>query len=91
MSYCRFGKDSDVYMYPSMNIICCACRITPEKFPDGSEWYGNPEFATAEDALFHLRKHRAAGYKVPFYAVRRLRKELPYDLVDETKGYFRLG
>jgi hypothetical protein len=31
MSYCRFSKNSDVYLYPSVNggIVCCSCSLSP--------------------------------------------------------------
>ena len=67
MSYCRFGKDSDVYMYPHVDgfIECCACNI------------GEPQaFDTPRQALMHLFEHLGRGDKVPEYAYAQLIKEM---------------
>jgi hypothetical protein len=66
MSYCRFGPDSDVYVFASwQGIECCACR----RF----------QSFTASDAarmLMHLKAHMANGDMVPDYALERLRNEM---------------
>ena len=55
MNLCRFGPESDVYVYESdEGMECCGCYF-------GNGWtHPNPEAMTA-----HLRKHVAAGHKVP--------------------------
>jgi hypothetical protein len=65
MSYCRFGADSDVYVYPSFSgIVCCACRM------------GQDEPMDAAAMLAHLRLHERGGDVVPGYAIERLMDEI---------------
>ena len=75
MSYCRFGKDSDVYMYADSltgSITCCACQLNP--ISDGL-WFGSQTFDHI-GALAHLQEHIEAGHLVPEYAIKRLKKEI---------------
>ena len=74
MSYCRFGRDSDVYMYPSAlgGITCCACKLNP--IADGL-WWGSQSFSH-RDALLHLQAHLEAGHLVPQCAIDRLEEEI---------------
>ena len=75
MSYCRWGEDSDVYMYGTrseggVNGICCqGCELLPEG--ETSTHFDNPG-----DALIHLYEHRKAGHKVPYSAIKRLQVEI---------------
>jgi hypothetical protein len=73
MSYCRWGGDSDVYIYPTFNrgIVCCACRL---KSSTGGL---HEDFAVELPAqmLSHLKEHIEAGQRVPDYAISRLKKE----------------
>lgn len=66
MSYCRFGDESDVYMYPANTneIWCCACQLEPERL------------LTQEEALEHLEEHRGVGHQVPQHAIERLKREI---------------
>ncbi len=67
MSYCRFGDDSDVYMYPNTDgtIDCCACRL------------GGGRYTIAE-ALDHLEEHQGVGHVVPQHAIDRLKREIEH-------------
>lgn len=67
MSYCRFSKDSDVYMYAHYQggIDCCACRLEGRSV----------RLSDVVDALEHLQQHVDAGHKVPSYAVDQLAEE----------------
>jgi hypothetical protein len=64
MSYCRFGPDSDVYVYSNLDgkVECCWCALseTRETVP-----------LTREEMLAHLWDHEQAGHKVPDYATLR--------------------
>ena len=86
MSYCRFGDDSDVYLYDSFNgnIVCCVCRLTPLERGEFTSLDGTTNtvycredtyLSSPTKAIRHLRKHRRAGHMVPRYAFRRLRRE----------------
>ena len=73
MSYCRFGRDSDVYCYRAATVdaepdrwVCCGCSLGADA----------TEFPTVEGLLIHLEAHRAAGDKVPEPAMERCRAEL---------------
>ena len=61
MFVCRFGADSDVYVYYRMNgdIECSGCRLSEAK-----------AFSTKDEAemIAHLEQHEAAGHKVPAQA-----------------------
>lgn len=64
MAYCRFGRDSDVYVFEADDgvIECCRCALAGGTFTA----YGAAEMIT------HLRAHRAAGHRVPDEALREL-------------------
>ena len=66
MSYCRFGDDSDVNMYPTgeNEICCCACQLKK-----GGTY-------NQEEALEHLEHHRVAGHMVKQHAIDRLKREI---------------
>ena len=89
MSYCRFGDDSDVYLFHSEDIIKCMCCSL--------EGYDGTEFIFRRDVIRHLRKHQSWDHKVPEYVFQRLERELALDgnlireeigiPVDELIGY----
>ena len=65
MRYIRFGDDSDVYAYNSVDgtlICCCCCMNEVKKFGINSIFKTLPEL---ED---HLIEHYLRGDKVPKYA-----------------------
>ncbi len=80
MSYCRWGADSDVYVYATAYpdrdnhgrtryvLICCGCKLL-----DGDT---AAERRSEAAMISHLEQHRAAGHKVPAYAIERLLKEM---------------
>lgn len=55
MSYARFSKFSDVYVFPHINgyVTCCGCSL------------GGDAFYSAADLVAHLREHVDVGHKVP--------------------------
>ena len=68
MSYCRWGPDSDIYLYcynrNKQKFECCCCDLGPGLI------VGLP------NVIDHLNKHRQAGHKIPHHAIRRLEIEL---------------
>lgn len=80
MSYCRFGEDSDVYVfqdYTSENYECCACKMDNSK----GHW-----FKTPEGMVRHLMKHIRRGDKVPIRAFARLITEGCTPEIEFRKG-----
>lgn len=76
MSYCRFGPDSDVYLYRTLygNDIrweCCACSMEKP--------FGSTISKTLKEALVHLHDHEKRGDRVPAGAINRLRREIKHD------------
>ena len=72
MSYARFSKDCDVYIYDDYRygLHCCGCKL---KKPHG---YANDIFHENYDLLIeHLHEHRKAGHKVPDYLFEILAEE----------------
>lgn len=66
MSYCRWGADSTVYVFPSdRGICCCDCVLVA----------GSVYLPTPVEMLAHLDQHIAAGHQVPRAAIERLRLE----------------
>lgn len=55
MSYARFGSDSDVYVFASIDgyVSCCGCILGDRG-----------DFHSPEEIVAHLREHVAAGHKV---------------------------
>lgn len=72
MSYCRWGKDSDVYVYATeydgkWYWVCQGCELENND--------GDGIRHTAKAMAEHLLAHREAGHKVPEYAIERLHEE----------------
>lgn len=66
MAFCRFGDDSDVYVFDdSETLTCCWCQLLQDRDFNG----------TYLEMKEHLLAHRAAGHKVPDYAISRLEVE----------------
>lgn len=62
MSYSRFSH-ADVYIYMShKGLVCCACRIVPEK--GGNPW-DNYVTNNTDSMVKHISEHRLAGHYVP--------------------------
>ena len=71
MSYCRWGPDSDVYLFMAADnqLHCCACRLTTPGFRE--------DFFTDKysEMLSHLEQHNSAGHLVPDEAIQELVNE----------------
>ncbi len=79
MSYCRFGEESDVYVYTDgAELHCCACRMTDKR----------SDFLTARrtDMIEHLEQHIRHGHEVPRDAFERLRREIGQIAVAEESA-----
>lgn len=79
MSYCRWGKDSDVYVYGTAfydkdkrrtvyPFVCQDCALDERAQLTFMA-------ATAYDMVSHLLEHREKGHLVPEDALERLREE----------------
>ena len=70
MSYCRFSKDCNVYVFMNWDgkIECNGCCL--------EEPHGARVFDTPQAAIEHLYEHRKAGDKVPEYAIDSIRNEI---------------
>ena len=65
MSYARFGKDSDVYVYESdYGWECCGCALETSFTAE-----------SPQEMIDHLKEHQVEGHKVPQYALDRLKDE----------------
>ena len=69
MALCRFGSDSDVYVYYSTHggIECCGCRLGGDRMVN---------VATEAEMIVHLEEHRRTGHRVPDEAFQDLRAEI---------------
>jgi len=74
MSYCRFGEDSDLYIYKSIQsgdiVVHVGYRETGEHHPLQGEVY---QFSGRGDALDFVNTLKNDGYKVPDRAIERLK------------------
>lgn len=70
MSYARFDRDSDVYVYESTEcgFVCMSCSRNWRC----QSWTCD----TARQMIRHLKKHRKAGDKVPDYTLEELRMRI---------------
>lgn len=70
MSYCRFGEDSDVYVFENNNgyYECCACMF--------EEGYNSYRTVKTKDMINHMKKHEKMGHKVPKRVIQHLEEEL---------------
>lgn len=66
MSYARFGVDCDVYVFLATDghVECSDCALI--------EGHASARLPSSADAITHLRRHRAAGHKVPDRCIERL-------------------
>lgn len=84
MSYCRFGPDSDVYVYGGCDsIVCCACHLGP--YDEASGYACNEFTGNNKEMLAHLVEHVKAGHKVPERAIQWLSREIDY----QNSGWWR--
>lgn len=83
MAYCRFGPDSDVYLYASIygGVDCCGVH----------EGEGSFRTNSVDEMIEHLHQHEAKGDKVPPRVIPRLKEEKewiesqPYLTPEEVK------
>ena len=77
MSYCRFGKDSNVYLYPTFGKtwVCCNCRLSTELI-EGIGFHHSFALVSLEGVKAHLEAHLEAGHLVPDYAFERVAREM---------------
>jgi len=58
LAICRFGDDSDVYVFYSIRggLECCGCRLS-----------ASSEFIAGDEAemIAHLEQHKTAGHRIP--------------------------
>jgi len=85
MSYCRFGSDSNVYVYTSsQGLECCACWLDTGEWVDQdflgttykvfqSDGSVQTLFQSNRGMIEHLNLHVEKGHKVPDRALERLR------------------
>lgn len=68
MSYVRWSKQSDVYIFDHVDgfIECCACCLDPV---DADSFKAK----NVEEMIEHVQVHRAAGHLVPDYVEEALR------------------
>lgn len=64
MSYCRLGKDSDIYCYYHVG-----------GYYEVWSGEGEHQFKTAQETVDFLRKRKEEGDKVPDYAIESLLEE----------------
>lgn len=67
MSYCRWGEDSDVYVYHSDGYVCSSCKMAEGK---------DIRLETPIQLLAHLVRHRKEGHLVPDAAIERLQRDV---------------
>ena len=66
MSYCRWGDDSDLYIFGDGDgWACCNCSIAVDAY-----------FGTLAELKAHVQLHIDAGHKVPDYVMDRINCEL---------------
>ena len=68
MSYCRFGADSDVYLFYCHGVECCGCRLKDSTV--------RPIRMEYKVAIAHVKEHIAAGDLVPDHVIPSLEEEL---------------
>ncbi len=65
MAICRFGDESDVYVYEDIGggFTCCGCPIANR---------ADVNVPTASEMIVHLQEHQGLGHKVPAAAFDKL-------------------
>lgn len=77
MAFCRWGPESDVYMYYSDGGYYCSNCLLKEGDEVSSV---GVKLNSAESAARHLRLHKQAGHKVPPYAIEAVLADGDYDV-----------
>lgn len=80
MSYCRFSKASNVYVFYNVNEYyeCCGCWLS-----NTLSGFTTP---SAQEMVDHLKKHEAIGHLVPDYAIEAL--QLEADNPNLRRGFY---
>jgi hypothetical protein len=80
MSVCRFGEDSDVYVYPTIaDCIYCIDVTFIGKKDDGARF----DNLTTNDTIKKLKELQRKGYKLPDYVLDNLKDR--EEMNDESK------
>jgi hypothetical protein len=77
MSYCRSGKDSDVYVWCGKDYNVCFSEGV-QSVKDKMDFHGliSCQFDKPQDLLSYLYQIRELGFRVPEYAFERLKWEM---------------
>ena len=80
MSYCRFARDSEIYLFEHCDgfIECCMCSLATGSF--------SAELHTRSAAIEHVKAHIQAGDKVPEDVIPSLQERIREE-GDEVKPY----
>ena len=76
MAYCRFSRQSDLYIYEDIGrgLTCCGCWLGFRRTPGGhGESFSCP---TRSGMLAHIETHRVAGHKIEAGVLEQLREEI---------------
>ncbi len=88
MSYCRF-IEADAYIYEDARggITCQGCSLMPR--PDDPHHLLGSSFnaPTRGEMLDHVRRHRAAGHRIPLDVDQRLEWEIAKEGDDPIPPY----
>lgn len=99
MSYARFNKNSDVYIYGAdKGIVCCGCSLIPvnkdelyyDRFiedwvPDGS-YYTTDKYS---EMIEHVKQHIDKGDKIPEDTIPHLLRDKEKDGGSDTVVPFK--
>lgn len=72
MAYCRFGPDSDVYVYESIYGGFDFFLANKTNLGEKDLSFTIP---TIEEAIHRLERMKIQGYKVPDYAIESMKKD----------------
>lgn len=78
MAYCRFGCESDVYLFYNVGEYydCCGCSL--KKF-------GSTEMHSITEVIKHLKEHIKKGDIVPEHAFKQLESEAAKEIIEFIK------
>jgi len=74
MAYCRFARNSDLYLFAdtSGGLTCCGCQLVSPPGTNGKSF----RCGTRSEMIGHIEDHRAAGHRIEQGVVEELREEL---------------
>lgn len=81
MSYCRFSKDSDMYVFNHVDgyLTCFACKLNgpgEHKVRDDWDVHEKRVYKRNQIMLEHCLQHEKVGHKVPKRLIKRLKEEM---------------